>query len=122
MKITLGFPPPFGGTQRLPRLIGRKRALRMILTAEPIAARDAHQIGLVNDVVSVGELHGAAIALAERIVMHSPEAVTACLRSVLRGIDLPIEDGLALEASHFVQLAGTPDVARRLGNFVQKAR
>src|SRR5690348_6563057 len=81
-EINLGFPPPFGGSQRLPRLIGRKRALRMILTAEPIDAMAARAAGLVNEVVPQGELIDAAVALGRRIAEKSPLAVAACLASV----------------------------------------
>src|SRR3954464_211446 len=66
-EINLGFAPPFGGTQRLPRLIGRKRALRMLLTAEPISASEAQSIGLVNDVVPHEKLLDAAFDLAHTI-------------------------------------------------------
>src|SRR5262252_1445610 len=78
-EINLGFPPPFGGSQRLPRLIGRKRALRMILTADPIDAVAARDAGLVNAVVPHAELIDAAFALANRIAEKSPLAVAACL-------------------------------------------
>src|SRR5712672_3348077 len=86
-EINLGFAPPFGGTQRLPRLIGRKRALRMILTAEPISAWDARAFGLVNDVVPHAQLMETAFGLAARIAEKSPLAVAACLGSVTRGIN-----------------------------------
>jgi enoyl-CoA hydratase/carnithine racemase len=121
-EIRLGFPPPFGGTQRLARLIGRRRALRMILTGEAIDAQEAQRIGLVNEVVVAGDLSSAAVALVERIARHTPAAVTACLRSVLDGIEVPVDQGLAIEAAHFMQLAGTTDVEVRLRNFVQRAR
>jgi enoyl-CoA hydratase len=121
-EIRLGFPPPFGGTQRLSRLIGRRRALRMILTGAPISAQEAQRIGLVNEVVAARDLSATAAALAEAIARHTPAAATACLRSVLDGIEVPIEQGLAIEAAHFVQLAATTDVEVRLRNFVQRAR
>jgi enoyl-CoA hydratase len=121
-EIRLGFPPPFGGTQRLPRLIGRKRALRMILTGQPVGAQEACAAGLINEVVPARDLQRTAATLAERIIVHTPDAVTACLRSVLHGLDLPIEEGLAVEATHFTRLAGTRDVAMRLRSFVEKER
>lgn len=71
-EINLGFAPPFGGTQRLPRLIGRKRALRMILTAEPITASEACALGLVNDVVPHERLLEAAFTLGHKIASKSP--------------------------------------------------
>src|SRR5215475_12127330 len=77
-EINLGFAPPFGGTQRLPRLVGRKRALRMLLTAEVISASQACAYGLVNDVVAHEELLEAAIGLARTIAGKSPLAIAAC--------------------------------------------
>jgi enoyl-CoA hydratase/carnithine racemase len=109
-EINLGFPPPFGGTQRLPRLIGRKRALRMILTADPIDAVAARDAGLVDEVVPHAQLIGAAVALAARIAEKSPLAVAACLASVTRGINVPIDEGLAIEASCFARMVGTRDI------------
>jgi len=109
-EINLGFPPPFGGSQRLPRLVGRKRALRMILTADPIDAVAARDAGLVNAVVPHAELIDAAFALANRIAEKSPLAVAACLASVTRGINVPIDAGLAIEAGCFARMVGTHDI------------
>jgi enoyl-CoA hydratase len=109
-EINLGFPPPFGGSQRLPRLIGRKRALRMILTADPIGAVAARDAGLVNEVVPHAQLIDAALALAHRIAQKSPLAVAACLASVTRGINVPIDEGLAIEANCFARMVGTRDI------------
>ena len=109
-EINLGFAPPFGGSQRLPRLIGRKRALRMILTADPITAQDACAIGLVNEVVPHDALLETAFALAHKIAAKSPLAVAACLGSVTRGINVPIDEGLAIEASYFARMVSTHDI------------
>src|SRR3954469_5428367 len=117
-EIRLGFPPPFGGTQRLPRLIGRKRALRMILTAEPIDAAEAARVGLVNGVVAPEALLGEARALAQLIVRHSPAAVAACLRSVTRGLNVSIDEGLAIEAMQFGAMVPTPDIRRGIESFL----
>src|SRR5262249_24535825 len=111
-EIRLGFPPPFGGTQRLPRLIRRQRALQMILTAQPIAAPRATEIGLVNRVVEQGALLSEARLLAEQIGRHSPAAVAACLRSVTRGLNVSIDERLAIEAMQFASLVPTPDIRR----------
>lgn len=119
-EIKLGFPPPFGGTQRLPRLIGRKRALAMILTADSISADEAARIGLVNKVVPHTELLDEARRMAERICMHSPLAVTASLRSVTRGINLPIDEGLAVEAAQFASLVSTHDIEEGIAAFVER--
>lgn len=109
-EINLGFAPPFGGSQRLPRLIGRKRALRMILTGDPISAWEACATGLVNEVVAHEKLREAAFALAHKIAAKSPLAVAACLGSVTRGINVPIDEGLAIEANYFARMVSTHDI------------
>jgi enoyl-CoA hydratase len=119
-EIDLGFPPPFGGTQRLPRLIGRKRALAMILTAEPISAQEALAMGLVNRVVPKDRLLSEAHRLAVAIRRKSRLAVTACLASVTRGLNVGIHEGLAIEASQFARVASTQDVAEGVGAFIEK--
>jgi enoyl-CoA hydratase/carnithine racemase len=118
-EIKLGFPPPFGGTQRLPRLIGRKRALNMILTALPIDAEEARAIGLVNAVVPHARLLHEALELARRIAEHSPIAVAACLASVTRGINLPIDEGLAVEAAQFGRMVPTNDIREGIHSFLE---
>jgi enoyl-CoA hydratase len=121
-EIRLGFPPPFGGTQRLPRLVGRKRALQMILTAEPIDAREAQRIGLVNRVVEHVSLLREAHALAEAIARHSPDAVAACLRSVTRGLNVPIDEGLEIEAMQFGSMVPSEDVRRGVEAFLSRRK
>lgn len=119
-EIKLGFPPPFGGSQRLPRHVGRKRALEMILTGEPISAARAAEIGLVNYVVPGDRLMAEATALAERILVHSAAAVTACLTAVTRGINLPIDEALAVEASCFAFAISAGDVTADLDWFLTR--
>lgn len=119
-EIKLGFNPPYGGTQRLPRLIGRKRALAMLLTAEPISAAEAAQIGLVNRVVPHDRLMQEALALAMRISEMPPVAVSACIAAVTRGIGLPIDEGLAVEASQFARTAATADIQEGINAFIEK--
>src|SRR5262249_3958547 len=119
-EIRLGFAPPFGGSQRLPRLIGRTRALRMILTAEPISARAARDFGLVNDVVPHERLLDEAFALAAKIIAMSPLAVTACLGSVTRGINVPIDEALAIEAGYFARMVPTRDIQEGISAFLEK--
>ena len=109
-EISLGFAPPFGGSQRLPRLIGRKRALRMILTGEPISAWKARDFGLINEVVPHERLYEETFALARVIAEKSPLAVAACLASVTRGINVPIDEGLAIEANYFARMVPTKDI------------
>jgi enoyl-CoA hydratase len=119
-EINLGFAPPFGGTQRLPRLIGRKRALHMILTAEPISAVQARDIGLVNAVVPHHRLLDEAFALARKIAAKSPLAVAAGLGSVTRGINVPIDEGLAIEASYFARMVPTRDIEEGISAWLAK--
>ncbi len=119
-EIRLGFAPPFGGTQRLPRLVGRKRALRMILTAEPVCAAEACAIGLVNQVVAHDRLLDEAFALAKKITDKSPLAVAACLGSVTRGVNVPIDEGLAIEAGYFARMAATRDINEGIQAFLEK--
>ena len=119
-EINLGFAPPFGGTQRLPRLIGRKRALRMILTAEVIPASQACAYGLINEVVAHEKLLDAAIGLARTIAGKSPLAIAACLGSVTRGINVPIDEGLAIEADHFARMVGTRDIEEGISAWLER--
>ncbi|MFI1562902.1 crotonase/enoyl-CoA hydratase family protein [Streptomyces sp. NPDC020490] len=119
-EISLGFPPPFGGSQRLPRHVGRKRGLEMILTGDPIPAARAAELGLVNTVVPAGELLDAARDLAARIIRHAPTAVAACLRAVTRGINLPIDEGLAVEAASFAATVPTDGVRTGLRRFLDR--
>ncbi|WP_369142688.1 crotonase/enoyl-CoA hydratase family protein [Streptomyces sp. R44] len=119
-EVSLGFPPPFGGSQRLPRHVGRKRGLEMILTGDPIPAVRAAEIGLVNSVVPADELLGAAHDLAGRIVRHAPTAVAACLRAVTRGINLSIDEGLAVEAACFAATVPTDGVRDGLRRFLER--
>ncbi len=119
-EINLGFAPPFGGSQRLPRIVGRKRALRMILTAEPIGAIAARDFGLVNAVVPHARLLDEACALAGRIAEKSPLAVAACLGSVTRGINVSIDEGLAIEANYFARMVGTRDIEEGISAWLEK--
>jgi enoyl-CoA hydratase len=121
-EINLGFAPPFGGTQRLPRLIGRKRALRMLLTADVVPAAQACAQGLVNEVVAHEDLLDAAFGLAQKIAEKSPLAVAACLGSVTRGINVPIDEGLAIEAGYFARMVPTHDIAEGISAWLERRR
>lgn len=124
-EIALGMPPTFGGTQRLPRLAGRKRALEHLLCGDPFSPQRALEIGLVNAVVPHGELLAAARRLAARMVRHSPLAVGAVITAVTRGLNLAIAEGLAVESEQFAALVPSQDLGeglaawkeRRLPNF-----
>ena len=119
-EINLGFPPCFGGTQRLARLVGRKRALRMILTGEMISAREALSICLVNAVVPHETLMEEAKKLAATIAGKSPIAVRTCLESVTRGLNMTVDEGLNLEASLFAQTVPTEDIREGIEAFLEK--
>jgi enoyl-CoA hydratase len=119
-EIRLGLPPCFGGTQRLPRLAGRKRALKMILTAEPIGAHEAAAIGLVNEVFPHDRFMYEAHRLAYGLTLQSPLAVAACLTSVTRGFNLPIDEGLAVEAAQFARMVPTKDIHEGIQSFLDR--
>ena len=106
-EIALGMPPCFGGTQRLPRLIGRKRALQMLLTADPISADEAKKIGLINRIVPKETLLDEAVGLALHIAGFAPTAVAACLQAATRGLNTTIDEGLAIEAEAFARVVPT---------------
>lgn len=119
-EVKLGIAPGYGGTQRLPRLVGKGNALRLILTGEMIDAREAYRIGLVNRVVPAPELLAAAEEMLRGILAMGPLAVRLALEAVDRGFDLTLEDGLLLEANHFGLLAATADMKEGLSAFLEK--
>lgn len=106
-EIRLGMPPTFGGTQRLPRLAGRKRALELLLSGDSFSPAKALELGLVNQVVPHEELLPAAEDMASRIARHQTSAAAAVLRAVTRGLNATIDEGLAIEAEQFARLVGT---------------
>jgi hypothetical protein len=114
--------PGFGGTQRLPRLVGKKRALQLILTAEPISAEVAAEYGLINEVVPSVRLMERAREIAMLIIRRPAVAVSACLSSVTQGLDVPLREGLAIEATQFSRAAGMPDVRERIQSFLAPGR
>jgi enoyl-CoA hydratase len=119
-EIALGLVPTFGGTQRLPRLIGRKRALRAILSGDPFDARTACEFGLVNEVVEDDALLDAALALARRFTRHSALALRTCLAAVTRGLNTTIDEGLWIEAHQFGRNAASDDAREGTTAFVEK--
>jgi enoyl-CoA hydratase len=119
-EVKLGIGPGYGGTQRLPRLIGRGRALQLMLTAEMTDAAEAHRIGLVNKVVPAAELMAAAEAMLRQILANGPVAVALCIEAVNRGLDTTLEEGLVIEANHFGLLATTSDMREGMRAFLDK--
>ncbi|MGJ4941811.1 crotonase/enoyl-CoA hydratase family protein [Bradyrhizobium sp. HKCCYLS1011] len=107
-EIRLSMPPTFGGTQRLPRLVGRKRGLELLLTGDPFSPQRALEIGLVNAVVPHHELLPAARQLAQRIIRHSPDTVAAIITAATRGLNMAISEGLQVESEQFARLVGSP--------------
>jgi enoyl-CoA hydratase len=119
-EVKLGIAPGYGGTQRLPRLVGKGVALELILTGEMIDAAEAHRIGLVNRVVPPQDLPSATEALLRNILSKGPLAVRLALEAVERGLDMSLEEGLLLEANHFGLLAATADMKEGLSAFLEK--
>ena len=121
-EVTLGIIPGFGGTQRLARLVGRGRALELILTGEPIDAREAHRIGLVNRVVAPGELPAAAEVLARTLLKAGPIALRFALEAVTQGLEMTQAEGLRVEAALFGLTCATEDMREGTRAFVEKRR
>ena len=119
-EVTLGLIPGGGGTQRLPRLVGKGRALQLILSGGMIDAQEAHRIGLVNEVVPAGDLLTRAEAILKQIFANAPIAVKFSLEAVNRGLETNLAEGLSLEASLFGLCAGTDDKAEGTSAFLAK--
>lgn len=119
-EVKLGVLAGYGGTQRLPRLVGRGAALRILLTGEILSAQEAFRIGLVDEVVPADELMPRAEALALQIAANAPLAVRETLRAVDEGLDLPLDLALSREAAFFGALCGTADKAEGTRAFLEK--
>ena len=119
-EVRLGIVPGYGGSQRLPRLVGKGRALELLLTGEMIDAHEAFRIGLVNRVVPAADLLATARALLSTILAHGPLAVAQCIEAVDRGLDMGLDDAIALEASYFGLLSATQDKAEGMRAFMEK--
>ena len=119
-EINIGIPPTFGGTQRLPRLAGRKRAFEHLLTGDPFSPERAFVMGLVNKVVPPDELLPAALDLAGRISRHSPLAVARIITAVTRGINATITEGLEIEREQFARMCATDDVHEGLQAWIAR--
>ncbi|MCP9473169.1 MAG: enoyl-CoA hydratase-related protein [Nitrospira sp.] len=121
-EVTLGLIPGFGGTQRLPRVVGASRAAEMILTGESISAETAAHIGLVSRVVPPEELLAQTESLATKMAERHREAIEAALRAIRGGLDIPLSEGLAREAELFGRLCVTPDMKEAVRAFLEKRR
>ena len=121
-EVALGIIPGYGGTQRLARLVGAGRALELILTGEPIDAREAHRIGLVNRVVPQAELPGATEAMARVLLTRGPLALRLALQAVHEGLQMSLEEGLSMEAALFGLTCATEDMREGTRAFVEKRK
>jgi enoyl-CoA hydratase len=119
-EAKLGLLPGFGGSQRLPRLVGKGRAIQLLITGEMIDAAEAFRIGLVNKVVPAAELMTAAKEMMKTILANGPLAVALCIEAVDRGLEMSLEEGLILEANHFGLLAATDDMREGTRAFMEK--
>lgn len=119
-ELKLGIVPGFGGTQRLPRLVGKGRALEMLLTGDPVGAEEAREMGLVNRVVEPDQLLDAARELAQRILRNGPLAVALTLQTVHRGYEMPLTEALEWEASQYALSCSTDDVREGTRAFLEK--
>jgi enoyl-CoA hydratase len=121
-EIALGLIPGYAGTQRLPRIVGRGRALEMLLTGTPISAADALAIGLVNRVVPAAELMTAVRALAAQLAAQAPIAMRYIIDAVVRGGDMPFADACRYEATLFGLVSTTEDMREGTRAFLEKRK
>ncbi len=121
-EVSLGIIPGYGGTQRLPRLIGMGPALQLILTADHVDADEALRLGLVNGVFAPDELLPGVLKVAERIESRGPTAVALAKRAVRRGFHMPLAEGLDLEADLFGMISSTDEMREGLTAFLEKRK
>ena len=119
-EVKLGIIPGYGGTQRLPRLVGKGRAMQIILSGEMLSAQEAYRIGLVNEVVPLGELIARAEALAAKIIANGPLACRYVIDAVNKGMEMTLQEGLFLEASLFGVCCATEDKNEGTKAFLEK--
>ena len=119
-EVKLGILPGYGGTQRLPRLVGRGAALRLLLTGEMIGAAEAFRLGLVDQVVAPDALIETATALLRAMVANAPLALAGCIEVVDRGLSLPLDEGCAIESDYFGLLSSTTDMREGMRAFLEK--
>ena len=119
-ESNLGLIPGWGGTQRLPRIVGVGKALELILTGDMINAQEAYRLGLANKVVPAGQVLAEAKGLGKKIAAKSRLTNEAALKAVIGGAELPLAEGLALEADQFGKLIGSNDFKEGISAFLQK--
>lgn len=119
-EVKLGIIPGFGGTQRLPRLVGTGLAMQILLTGEMISAQEAHRIGLVNEVVPGDRLIARAEEIAAKIISNAPLAIQYCMEAVNQGLNMTLQEGLFLEATLFSVCCATEDKNEGTRAFLEK--
>jgi enoyl-CoA hydratase/carnithine racemase len=119
-EVKLGLVPGGGGTQRLPRLVGKGRALQLILSGEIISAQEAYRIGLVNEIVSATDLIARAETILDSIAANAPIAVRFALEAANKGLETSLSEGLLLEASYFGLCSATEDKKEGTSAFLEK--
>ncbi len=119
-EVKLGIIPGYGGTQRLPRLVGKGIANQLVLTGEIIPAAEAHRIGLVNEVVPQAELMRRAEAIAQKIIANAPLAVQFAMEAINKGMEMSLAEGLYLEATLFGICCATEDKKEGTTAFLEK--
>ncbi len=121
-EVKLGIMPGYGGTQRLPRLVGKGRALQVILSGEIISAQEAYRIGLVNEVVPRGDLIPRAEVILQQIISNAPLGVKFSIEAVNKGLETSLAEGLLIESSLFALCAATEDRKEGTTAFLAKRR
>ncbi len=121
-EVALGITPGYGGTQRLPRIVGKGNALYLLLTGEHVSAAEALRIGLVSKVVPADQLMAEAMKLMQAIVSKGPAALALTIEAVNRGLETTLEEGLRIEADAFGLVASTQDMKEGLNAFLEKRK
>ncbi len=121
-EVGLGLIPGYGGTQRLPRLIGRGRALELLLSGDMISAQRAYEIGLVNKITPADELIEAGTILLNSILTKAPLALSQVIQAVNRGQDVPLEEALRIEADFFGMSCATNDMKEGTAAFLDRRK
>lgn len=121
-EVKLGIIPGYGGTQRLPRLVGKGAALELLLTGDPITAEEAHRIGLVEQVVPPAALIATARQWAAKMLANAPLALALCLEAVNRGMEMPLDQAMAFEAAQFGLSCATADMREGTRAFIEKRK
>ena len=119
-EVKLGIIPGYGGTQRLPRLVGKGIAMQLLLTGEMITAQEAHRIGLVNEITAPADLIPRSEAIAQKIIANAPLAVQYTMEALNKGMETPLSEGLYIEAALFGLASATEDKKEGTTAFLEK--